>query len=102
MLFFDALMPFVTFDYIPPDYSTVYIFSFDDERAGVYNDQVGELKYDTCNFLLNIGTLLYLLYILVTKILVCFIAWILTRTCYKKSNKVYVFYKKLWKQLFWN
>ena len=86
-------MPFVAFEYIPPDYTTEHIFTFDGERAEVYNDQLGELKYDTCNFLLNIGTLLFLLYFLVGKILVCFIAWILTRTCYKKSNKVYVFYR---------
>ena len=101
MSFFDALMPFVTFEYIPPDYTTVHMFTFDDERQDVYNDQLGELKYDSCNFLLNMGTLLFLLYILLCKILDCFIAWILTRTCYRKSNKVYVFHNNLRKQLFW-
>ena len=59
------------------------------------------LKYDTCNFLLNTGTLLWLLFILIIRILICFVAWILTKTCYRKSNKVYVFYNNLQKKLFW-
>jgi len=102
MAFFDALMPFVTFEYIPPDYSTEYMFTFDYEKAETYNDQLGELKYDSCNFLLNLGTLLFLLYILLAKIMACFIAWILTKTCKRKSNKVYAFYNNLYKKLFWN
>ena len=95
LVFFDTFMPFVTFDYIPSDYSTTFIFNFDDDRAETYSDQLGMLKYDTCNFLLNIGSLLFILWIILSKVLVCFIAWILTRTCYKKSNRVYVFYNNL-------
>ena len=35
------------------------------------------------------------------RIIGCFLAWILTRTCFRKSNKVYVFYNNLRKTLFW-
>jgi len=41
MAFFEALFPFVAFDYIPPDYTTANMFTFDDERDKVYNDQLG-------------------------------------------------------------
>jgi len=47
------------------------------------------------------GTLLWFFFILMAKMMVCFIAWILTKTCYRKSNKVYVFYNNLQKMLFW-
>jgi len=32
------MMPFVTFEYIPPDYSTEQVFEFDEERAEEFND----------------------------------------------------------------
>ena len=38
---------------------------------------------------------------MILRIFACFVAWILTRTCYRKSNKVYCFYNNLFKQLFW-
>jgi len=38
LAFFDILFPFVTFEYIPPDYTTEVVFEFDEDRAEEYND----------------------------------------------------------------
>ena len=51
---------------------------------------------------MNLGTILFMTLYLFGKIIVCFIGWILTKTCKRKSNKVYFFYNNLHKGLFWN
>ena len=62
-------MPFVTFDIIPPEYSTMHIFDFD-ENDEPYNGALAELKYDTCNFVLNSGSLFIFFLVLVLQYIV--------------------------------
>jgi hypothetical protein len=59
------LMPFVTFDFIPSSVSTELVFDFDEEGQEPYNDQLEDLAYDSCNFILNSGSmLLYMFYLM--------------------------------------
>ena len=56
LFFFGKLIPFVTFDFLPPEYSTMLILMFD-ENGIAYNDSLGEIGYETPNFVLNCGSL---------------------------------------------
>jgi hypothetical protein len=58
-------MPFVTFDFIPTEWSTELLFDFDYENQEAYSDQLSDLAYDNCNYMLNAGSMmLYLFYML--------------------------------------
>ena len=54
-LYFKVLMPFVTFDYLPPEYSTEHIFEFY-EDAEPYNSSLDAIGYDTTNSIKNLGS----------------------------------------------
>ena len=64
LFFFEKLIPFVTFDFLPPEYSTMLIFAFD-ENGKPYNGPLGEIGYETCNFILNGGSLFIIAALLV-------------------------------------
>jgi len=60
------MMPYVTFDFIPQEWSTDLVFDFD-ENGKPFNDGLEELGYSTSKFLLNIGSLFIFLGILCLK-----------------------------------
>ena len=62
--FFSLLMPLVTFDYIPPEWSSEMVFDFY-EDAKAFNTGLDGIGYDTSNFIKNTGSLYILVGIII-------------------------------------
>ena len=71
-------MPFVTFDFLPTEHTTEVILEFS-EDAVEFSGSMAELGNDTTNFLLNCGSLILFLLILIFRYVLFF--------CLKGINK---------------
>ena len=54
--FYRSIMPIATFDLIPAEYTTEHMYNFDYDNHDAYNNGLEEVGYDTCNALLNLGS----------------------------------------------
>jgi hypothetical protein len=83
--FFKLLMPFVTFDFIPPENSTKHIFEFDEDVQS-FSSALEGIDYETSNLILNTGSL----FIMLTLIFVEYIFYkllVLINWCNKRKCK---------------
>lgn len=59
--FFGVVIPIVTFDILDPEYTTMLVLDFDEDRQEELNikilDQMEDLGYDSHNSILNLGSL---------------------------------------------
>ena len=62
-MFYSILVPLVTMDIMPSEYTTELVFDFSEEEDEPVSDKLQELGFETHNVVLNMGTL-FVLYFL--------------------------------------
>ena len=93
-------MPFVTFDLMPTEYTTEMAFQFSDDYQA-YHGPLEEIGYDSCNFLLNSGSMILFLMILVLRYVLYYFMKAVNMSTNKKYTKLVKFAKELESKLFW-
>lgn len=75
--FFGVIIPIVTFDVLDPEYTTMLVLDFDEDRQEELNikilDQMEDLGYDSHNSILNLGSLAIFTVIYFVKVILYFI-----------------------------
>jgi hypothetical protein len=95
-------MPFVTFDFIPTEYSTELMFKFDYENQDAYSDQFKDLAYNNCNFILNAGSMILYMFFLIFQTLMIAVCALINRLSKNKFPKVIERQQKLTLAVFWD
>ena len=55
--FYSVMNPFVTFDVLPPEWSTKLVFNFNEGPDEPFNEQLETIGFETSNLILNLGSL---------------------------------------------
>jgi hypothetical protein len=84
ILYFKLMMPFVTFDYLPPEHSTEHIFEFY-EDAEPYSSALEAIGYDTSNYIKNCGSIFLILMLIVAQFVVYWLLFVINKFCLKRK-----------------
>jgi hypothetical protein len=96
------LMPFVTFDFIPTEYSTELLFNFDYDNQEAYNDQLMDIAYDNCNFILNSGSMMLYMFYMFFQIFMIAVYALVNRLTKNRYPKLIERQDKATRTVFWN
>ena len=57
VIFYSKLQPFVTFDFLPAEYSTNFVFDFDEMKHMPYSKELEDLDVGNSNYLICLGSI---------------------------------------------
>ena len=100
--FYRTLIPFVTFDFVPTKYSTELIFSFDYDNQEPFSSHLEDISYDSCNYILNSGSMMLYLFYLVFQTLLIGILAIINKVTHNRYPKIATCQENAKRRVFWN